>query len=482
MVSVQQRVAPAAVRWAPTILVALLGTLLVWVLFEAWVQVLLATPVQDARGNLVADAPEWPKTVKNALYLAVLAVTVVKVAMERRWREFRTPADIALVVLGAVLVLSGLLGDSPARLTAEAAYVYLRGAIVFYAWRAADPSGRQVRRVLAVVAGIVGLNALLAIVQTVVGQPAYEGLGWINMTWAGINRAHALLDHPNHLGHLLAMAMLGLLAWMVTRPLSSRTTWAAFTGLALALSATQSRESTIGFVAGVAVICVLRRGRWRSAALAVALVLGFAGAQLAISPENRTELSRRLAGVFSALHLPSGAEGDNTCVETRADCADDAEKIPEREVRVLYAQQGGELWLKRPLLGYGVGQFGGIVAYQNDPRWYQDPRFGPDGFRLYGSNEKQVDSFWLHLLVETGALGVLAYLVWLFLLIAPVVRAAWRRPRAVWLWAVAALTFSVLVAFLAPSLEDPLFPAQLFTVLGLAWVWLARSAEETARE
>ncbi|GFJ94628.1 hypothetical protein [Phytohabitans rumicis] len=260
MVSVQQRVAPAAVRWAPTILVALLGTLLVWVLFEAWVQVLLATPVQDARGNLVADAPEWPKTVKNALYLAVLAVTVVKVAMERRWREFRTPADIALVVLGAVLVLSGLLGDSPARLTAEAAYVYLRGAIVFYAWRAADPSGRQVRRVLAVVAGIVGLNALLAIVQTVVGQPAYEGLGWINMTWAGINRAHALLDHPNHLGHLLAMAMLGLLAWMVTRPLSSRTTWAAFTGLALALSATQSRESTIGFVAGVAVICVLRRG------------------------------------------------------------------------------------------------------------------------------------------------------------------------------------------------------------------------------
>ncbi|MFD0744261.1 O-antigen ligase family protein [Phytohabitans flavus] len=464
-------------RWLGVALVALLGALLVWVLFETWIQVLLSTPVEDDKGNLLPDGPDWPKDVKNGLYFLILALTAIKIAVDRRWRDFRTPADIAVVVLGVVFVLAGLFGDSPVGLIGEAGWVYLRGVIVFYAWRAADPGRKSVRRVLTVVGVIVGLNALIAIWQTLAGPTSYQNLGWINMTWALINRAHALLDHPNHLGHLLALTMLGIFAYMASRTKVHWKWWAAFVALAIALSATQSRESTIGFVAGVVVICVLRRGKWAAAAITCTIVLGFAAAQLAVSPENRSELARRLAGVASAFNLPSGAESDDACVETRTDCADDREKIPEREVRVLYAQQGVELWLKRPVLGYGVGQFGGIVAYEHDPLWYQDTRFGPEGFRLYGSNEKQVDSFWLHLLVETGALGALAYLVWLFLLIAPIVRAVWRRGLAVhpfgW-WAPAAMMFAILVACLAPSLEDPLFPAQLFTILGLAWVWWRR--------
>ncbi|BCB91397.1 hypothetical protein Psuf_087100 [Phytohabitans suffuscus] len=464
-------------RWLGLVLVVLLGVLLIWVLFETWLQVLLATPVEDERGNLLAEGPDWPKSVKNGLYFLLLGLSAVKVAVDRRWRDFRTPADIAIVVLGVVFVLAGLFGGSPIGLIGEAGWVYLRGAIVFYAWRAADPSRTSVRRVLTVVGVIVGLNALIAIWQTLAGPTSYQNLGWINMTWARINRAHALLDHPNHLGHLLALTMLGIFAYMASRTKVHWRWWAAFVALSVALSATQSRESTLGFVAGVAVICVLRRGRWAAGTLAVVIVLGFAAGQLAVSPENRAELARRLAGVASAFDLGSGEEPDNACVETRTDCGEDREKIPEREVRVLYAQQGVELWLKRPALGYGVGQFGGIVAYEHDPLWYQDPRFGPDGFRLYGSNEKQVDSFWLHLLVETGALGALAYLAWLFLLIAPIVRAVWRRGLAVhpfgW-WAPAAMMFAILVACLAPSMEDPLFPAQLFTILGLAWVWWKR--------
>jgi O-antigen ligase len=491
MLSAQPRSTPAAAdsevprtdltgrlgRWLGLALVVLLGALLVWVLFETWIQVLLSTPVEDAEGNLLADGPEWPKSVKNGLYFLLLALTPVKIAVDRRWRDFRTPADIAVVVLGVVFVLAGLFGDSPIGLIGEAGWVYLRGVIVFYAWRAADPDRRRVRTVLIVVGVVVGVNAVIAIWQTLAGPTTYQNLGWINMTWARINRAHALLDHPNHLGHLLALTMLGIFAYMASRSKVHWRWWVAFVALAIALSATQSRESTLGFVAGVAVICFLRRGKFAAAAICLTLVLGFAAAQLAVSPENRAELARRLAGVASAFNLPSGAEGDDACVETRTDCGEDREKIPEREVRVLYAQQGVELWLKRPLLGYGVGQFGGIVAYEHDPLWYQDSRFGPEGFRLYGSNEKQVDSFWLHLLVETGALGVLAYLAWLFLLIAPIVRAVWRRGGDVhpfaW-WAAAAMTFAVLVACLAPSLEDPLFPAQLFTILGLAWVWWRR--------
>src|SRR6266542_1508869 len=39
-------------------------------------------------------------------------------------------------------------------------------------------------------------------------------------------------------------------------------------------------------------------------------------------------------------------------------------------------------------------------------------------------------------------------------------------------WAPAALVFAVLIAFLSPSLEDPLFPPLLFSILGIAWLRL----------
>jgi O-Antigen ligase len=485
--------------WA---LLALIAVLLVEVLFEAWVQVRLAERGGiDERGNRIVTLPDWPKDLKNAIYLLLLAVTAVKIALDRRWRDFLTRADIALAVLVVALVAAGLAGDSPPRLIGEAAYVYLRGAIVFYAWRAADPSWRRIRAVLVGVGVLVGVNALIAVAQTVVGYDSYRALGWVNLSWARINRAHALLDHPNHLGHLLSLTMLGLLAWFVTRRRTGWRWWLAFGALALALSATQSRESLIGLVAGAVVIALLRRGGWpvvRVVAVALVLVVGFSAAQVAFSPANRAELQRRLSGVFSALEMGSGEEGDDFCVDGNAGCDEaNPNRIPQREVRVLYAQQGGKLWLERPIFGYGVGQFGGIVASEHDPRWFADPRFGPGGFNMYGFNAQQVDSFWLHLLVETGAVGALAYLAWLALLVAPFVLLALGRggrpggparrgepgapaPRGppvlhpFGYWAPATVVFGVMVAFFASSLEDPIFPALLFTVLGVAWVLLRR--------
>jgi O-Antigen ligase len=527
--------------WA---LLGLVGLLLVEVLFEAWVQVRLADRGGvDANGNRIVTLAQWPKTLKNAVYLLLFGLTAAKIALDRRWRDFLTRADAALAALAVALVLAGLAGGSPPRLIGEAAFVYLRGAIVFYAWRAADPSWRRVRGVLYGVGAVVGVNALVAIAQMFLGYNSYRALGWVNLSWARLDRAHALLDHPNHLGHVLALTMLGLLAFFVTRPAKAPgrpahrrrarhrgpavgwRLWGAFAVLAVAMSATQSRESLVGFAVGTGVVALMRRGGWpvlRVSALALVLVLGLAVAQLAFSPSNRAELQRRLAGVFNAFDVRSGEEGSHYCVAGRQDCSGGgASEVPQREVRVLYAQQGTDLWLKRPILGYGVGQFGGIVATEHDPRWWADPRFGLHGFNMYGFNAQQVDSFWLHLLVETGAVGSLAYLSWLALLIAPFVAlairqrrgaarrrpawrgSAWRPQRAppgigqgrqpgptppgtgtrsplhpVAYWAPASVTLGVVIAFFSSSLEDPIFPALLFTVLGLAWMALRR--EEVA--
>jgi len=472
------------------VLLVLVGVLLVEVLFEAWTQHLGGTVNYDADGKkLGITLPEWPKTVKNALYLAVLLLTAAKVAVDRSWRRFTTKADLALVVLGVLMVVAGLLGGSDARLIGEALFVYFRGVIVFYAWRAVRPSWGGIYPLLVVLGSVLALNAVVAVVQMIFGIPIYQRMGWLELTWASIFRAHGFLDHPNHLGHVLALGMLGLVAWFVTLKQVPRKWWWLFALFAVALSATQSREATLGFLAGSVLIGLLRRGGWRRVTAAALAVLLLATAQLALRPENRKELQRRLAGVFSALALPSGEEGDDFCVEgTSADTEDCTNRIPQREIRLLYAQQGLRILAGSPLLGYGVGQFGGIVAEKDDPNWNLDPRFGQGGFNMHGSPQKQVDSFWLHLVVEVGVLGLFAYLLWLFFLVWPVLRA---RPGPLWrfrasadppgyqrhlllYWAPAAVLFLVLVAFLSPAPEDPLFPPLLFSVLGMAWSLLSR--------
>ncbi|HET8684036.1 MAG TPA: O-antigen ligase family protein [Micromonosporaceae bacterium] len=474
-----------------TVLLGLVGVLLVEVLFEAWVQHLQGSFTYGPDGRRVITLPEWPKNLKNGLYLTLLALTVVKVAVDRSWRRFLTAADIALAVLGVLMVVAGVLGGSRATLVGEALFVYFRGVIVFYAWRAVNPRWRRVRPLLAVLGAVLVLNSVMALVQMVVGPPAFEEIGWLEMTWSAIYRAHGFVDHPNHLGHLLGVAMLGLLAWSVARPGLPRRWWWLFGLFAVALSATQSREATIGFLAGAVLIGLLRRGRWRPVVATIVVVSLLAAGQLALRPKNRAELQRRLAGVVSAFEVPSGEEGDDYCVEgTVTDTEECINRIPQREIRALYAQQGIRILAGSPLLGFGVGQFGGIVAEKDDPNWNMDPRFGPDGFDMHGSTQKQVDSFWLHLMVEVGLLGLAAYLAWLLLLVLPIVRRLPMRNRLLLgrgppaapgvqvhpmaYWAPATLFFAVLVAFLSPALEDPLFPPLLFTVLGLGWVLLSR--------
>jgi O-Antigen ligase len=469
-------------------LVVLLSALLVEILFEGWLVTVLGTRRVDSSGNIVLDLAMWPKTVKNALFITLLAVSAAKLTVDRRWTELRTPADLALGVLGLVLLAAGLFNASPASLIGQALFVYFRGVIVFYAWRVLDPSLLVVRRFLWIFGGLISAYAAIAAWQMIYGYPTYAKLGWVDMTWARINRAQALMTHPNDLGHVTGLMLLGLMAWFVASPRVAVRWWVLFALVAAGLAATQSRESMIGVLGGTVLIALVRRARYGRLAAATGLVVLMATMPLVVSPSNRIEWARRVHGVISAVNIPSASEssattpppgGDIPCDPNSADCA--STELPGREIRVLYAQQGLRLWVHRPLLGYGVGQFGGIVAYRHDPNWNLDPRFGPGGFNRYGFNAKTVDSFWLHLLVETGVLGTIAYVVWIYLLAAPLLRDAWRRDRprenpapAVVYWAPAALAFGALIAVFAPSLEDPLFPALMFSILGIAWVALRR--------
>ncbi|MGC5330511.1 O-antigen ligase family protein [Micromonospora sp. DT62] len=519
-------------------LVLLVGILLVHVLFETWVQVLSGPTSKDPRVNL-ENAAQWPKQLKTALYLGLALLTVVKVVLDRQWRRYRTAADLALLVLGLVMVLAGVVNDSSVTLMGEALFVYFRGAIVFYALRAADLDRTLVRRMLVPVTVVVGVNVALALVQMVAGRPAHSALGWADLTWADQSRAQGLQPHPNHLGHLLGLALLGFVAWVAVRDRVRPLWWVLATVVAVAMSATQSRESLIGVLAaGVVVAVLVRRGARRVLTVCLIVVLCTAG-QIAVRPDNRAEWERRIGNAFSGLHNPAGSEPGRSTgspsasprptasaggrpsvvpaptassaasarpstsprpsgssrpagpgrpapstrpsgpVATTAPAPAAARPAaPVREIRVLYLQQAARILPRQPVLGFGIGQFGGVVAEKANPNWHKNPKFGPEGFNRYGFHAVQVDSFWLHLVMEVGLLGLAVYLVWLAMVTWPLVarirrdRRLTRAPSEATVWGVAAMVFACLVGFLSPSMEDPLLPPLLWTIVGVAW-WAA---------
>jgi hypothetical protein len=468
-------------------ILVVLGALLVQVLFEGWLVTRFGTRGVDLRGEVIVDPAEWPKTIKSTIYFVLLALTVVKLSLDRTWHTLTTKADIALLVLGAVMVIAGLVGGSSAVLIGQALFVYFRGVIVFYAFRALRPDWSQVKPMLWIGGLVVSVSSLIGLVQFWIGESAYTAFGWVDMKWVEENRAHGIFPHPNDLGHLAGLMVLGLVAWFVTTERVARRWWALYALACLGVSVAQSRQSLVAVLGAFAVIALLRRNRWKRLIAAVAVFVLIGGLPLALSPENRENLAYRWGGVFNALLL----FGDGT---NKLGTKGPRPQGLDGEVRVLFIKQGLRLFQASPVLGYGPGQFGGIVSVKADPLWNKDPRFvevlGPNGFDMYEFEAVSVDVFWLHLLVEVGVLGLLAYLAWMWLVGRPMFVAARRRgPPSqtdpirdrIYVWAAATLVFALLTAAWSPVLEDPVFPPLLFAVLGFGWVLWQREQRAAAQ-
>lgn len=492
-----------------TAILVVLGVLLVQVLFEGWLVTRFGVRSTDADGNAIVDPAEWPKTIKSALYFVLLALTALKFTLDRAWNTLTSKADIALLVLGVVMVIAGLVGGSSPVLIGQALFVYFRGVIVFYAFRAMGPSWsitragdpdradharpsatldahRSVKPMLWIGGAVVAVSSLIALAQFWVREPAYTAFGWVDMKWANENRAQGLFDHPNDLGHLGGLFVLGLVSWFMTTQRVSKRWWALFALASIGVSVAQSRQSMMGVLAALALIALLRRNLWKRIIVAGVVFILISSLPVILSQENRENLAYRMGGVFNALLLPGFDFGKG-----KGRHRPPPEGI-DREVRVLYITQGVKLFEDRPVLGFGVGQFGGIVAVKADPEWNLDSRFveilGPEGFSMYGFEAVSVDVFWLHVLVEVGVLGLLAYLVWMWLIGKPMFQAARRRgppgqagqiqadgqgdpaSARIYIWAAATLLFALLTAAWSPVLEDPVFPPLLFAVLGFGWV------------
>ncbi len=151
------------------------------------------------------------------------------------------------------------------------------------------------------------------------------------------------------------------------------------------------------------------------------------------------------------------------------------------DARFTYAKQGFQIAQERPLLGVGPGRFGGVVAQRYGSEVHEE--FGIE----FNSTWMTVDSYWLHLVVESGLLGTLAMLG----LLLEAFRRARRRllrgegspeQRILCLALLMLIPAHLLINLSAMALEANATAAVLWLIVGLALAPNASSDPEPSPE
>jgi O-antigen ligase len=92
-----------------------------------------------------------------------------------------------------------------------------------------------------------------------------------------------------------------------------------------------------------------------------------------------------------------------------------------RDLRTLFVINAVPILRDHPLFGVGPGRYGGAVAYD-----FGTPIYAEYGTGKLLTQQRTVDNFWLHILVESGVLGAIAFIGMIVLLGYRLVRLALR--------------------------------------------------------
>ncbi len=398
---------------SPPVAAALAGAALLLGALAAWVRpaemLAVAAFFTLADPNLIeaVTAKEAHTAFRYNSELLLLAVglpIVIRALREGRLlpalRHPATPLVAAWVVVAAA---SALVNAVPAEVAAVGVGVTVDGLSLFYLARMVGPGERLVRRLVAVFVGIMILAALLAIGQVLLAPDLLDFRAFAGDFGEG-GRATAFLGNPNQLAPLLGMALMFPL--LALRDANGRWPRVALATIVLllgtALWLTFSRAAIVSFILAflVAAVVIDRRVLLLGAVVG-ALTLGIALA-----------MPRNLAVVgspnYASLQDPNVV--DATLGRLGAIGAGD-------DLRVIFLQEGLPIAGAHPVLGVGPGRYGGAAA-----NVFGTPVYAEYGISLHGFHT--VHDYWLHLLVETGALGLASMLAAVVVVVVRLLRAA----------------------------------------------------------
>ena len=370
---------------------------------------------------LVGDGP-WPASTMVRVCIAVAALAVIAWLLDRPRPRAGLLAHAAYV--GSLLVVFLAAGgpDATRELWRQAAFVAVLAA-------AAAP--------LPIPRGVllgVQIGSLLLVWLQLAGPRS----GFDTVDRAGFYHALEHWSGYPELGLLMAVAACGMAAFAcAARPPLAR---AAGVALALAFAAAtvflRSRSAVITIPIVAAWLLGVAAVKWRSKAAAAVLVLGLIGA---------TVVTVRGGGI--------------TALMTRA-----AETVTrERAIREQGWRAAQGMAADHPLVGVGLG------GYQRE---YHERRLGADSTHAY--------NIVLHVLAESGAIGLLGWLALWGRILYVGVRHAGRTPHGAAIFAL----HGMLVAFLVRSQSEH-FLANLMTsdrVLLLLALWMGMTEGLARRE
>jgi O-antigen ligase len=220
----------------------------------------------------------------------------------------------------------------------------------------------------------------------------------------------------------------------------------------------------VSLLLSLALLYTFSRGAWFALALATLLV--------ALAVERRLLAGMVLLAVVTfsiALVLPRHLlypDRDQERFDLIAATLGRLEAISEGEdLRFQFVENAVPIVADHPLIGAGPGRYGGAVARN----------FGSPLYETYTAGTvpigRTVDNFWLHLLVETGVIGVIIFLASIGRAVADAARSA--RSAAGGRRLVAAGTAALAVVLVVASLTEMLLEGNTTTftmwlLLGIA--------------
>lgn len=332
----------------------------------------------------------------------------------RGWRAgtlvpaLRHPTVLLLAGFVASLAVSALLNGVPPVQAAAGIGFTLDAAVIFVLARVVGFTTRQALAMVAALLAVIGAAALVALAQAIL-RPDILGLRFLTGRFGEVYRLASIFGDPNVFGAFLATAVPFGLFGISSLPTRRGRLMAGIVGflLLVALWVSFSRGAWLALLIGWVLVSTLLDRR----ALIIGLVLMLLAFGVALvmprdllgSPGLRPDLFGSTFGRFGAV----GAGED---------------------LRTLFVVNAVPIFADHPLLGVGPGRYGGAVA----------DAFGTPIHAAYGTDallsetQRTVDNFWLHLGIESGLLGTLAFagaiaVAWYPLLGGAGRAAGWRR-------------------------------------------------------
>lgn len=354
-------------------------------------------------GLLAPDAEVVAHLLSEALLVAVGTALVVQAARRSSLRAaFDHPTvrlTFAFVLLGAIsaVVNAVPVGQALAGIgfTVDAVAVFVLARLVGF-------RTRQALAAIGVLLGLVLAGAVVAVAQALV-SPHLLGLSVLSGRFGELYRLASFFGDPNTFAAFLSaavpFALFGATGLRTTR--GRRIALAAAFLLVLALWLSFSRGGWLGAVGGFAIAALIIDHRpMRVGAVVVVLALLVA----TFMPRNV------LCTTCKARPDLVGSTFGRVSTVSRGG-----------DLRVLFILNGTPIVADHPVLGVGPGRYGGAAADIYDTPVYA--RYGTD--KLFSNpSQRTVDDFWLHIVVESGLLGLTVYLAMVATALIPIIRRA----------------------------------------------------------